>query len=100
MVNGAYIEMYGVVTKIISGKYMIELTNGLSIEGYISGKMKLHNIRVYEKDLVKVNLSPYDLHKGRIVFRLNPKKEEVVPELQHLCNKLNIILPKVKLLGE
>jgi len=98
--NSNFIEMYGVATKIIGGQYTITLTNDLKISGYVAGKMRHFNIRVYEKDLVKVHLSPYDLEQGRIIYRLNPKKEQVPSELKELCNRLNITLPKTELLGE
>ncbi|EPJ15190.1 translation initiation factor IF-1, partial [Chlamydia psittaci 01DC11] len=45
------------------------LENGMTVKGYISGKMALHHIKILPGDMVDVELSPYDLTKGRITFR-------------------------------
>ena len=50
--------------------FRVELQNGHSILGHISGKMRKHYIRILPGDKVKVELSPYDLTRGRITFRL------------------------------
>jgi translation initiation factor IF-1 len=47
----------------------VELENGHEVLGHISGKMRKHYIRILPGDKVKVELSPYDLSRGRIVFR-------------------------------
>ena len=49
--------------------FRVELENGVQIIAHISGKMRLHYIRILPGDKVKVEMSPYDLTKGRIVFR-------------------------------
>ncbi|WPB54230.1 translation initiation factor IF-1 [Metamycoplasma equirhinis] len=62
--------MSGKITKKHSTKdYDVLLDNGLTIKGFISGKMSLHNIKMIPGDEVDVELSPYDMTKGRIVFR-------------------------------
>jgi len=47
----------------------VKLENGHVLLGYISGKMRMHYIRILPGDKVTVELTPYDLSKGRIVFR-------------------------------
>ncbi|MGX9340781.1 translation initiation factor IF-1 [Mycoplasma sp. 128] len=64
------IKMTGKVTKVHSSKaYVVMLDNGLEIQATISGKMALYNIRIIPGDGVDVEMSPYDLTKGRIVYR-------------------------------
>ena len=50
-------------------QFKVELENGLSIIAHISGKMRKHHIRLVPGDTVEVELTPYDLTKGRIVSR-------------------------------
>lgn len=64
------IEQDGRVVEALSnGMFRIELENGINITGHLSGKMRMHYIRILPGDKVKVEMSPYDLTKGRIVFR-------------------------------
>jgi translation initiation factor IF-1 len=49
--------------------FRVELENGLVITATISGKMRMHYIRILPGDKVKLEMSPYDLTKGRITFR-------------------------------
>jgi translation initiation factor IF-1 len=64
------IEMDGVVTVILPNtKFRVELENGHTIEAHISGRMRKNYIRILAGDKVTVELTPYDLTKGRIVFR-------------------------------
>ena len=64
------IKMRGkVVEALPNTQFKIELENGLSIIGHISGKMRKNYIRILTGDKVKVELTPYDLSKGRIVYR-------------------------------
>jgi len=64
------IEAEGVVVEILpDSSFKILLDNGINILGHLSGKMRLHKIKILLKDKVKVELSPYDLSKGRIVYR-------------------------------
>lgn len=65
------IKLVGVVLEALpSAKFKIELENGHVILGYIAGKMRKHYIRLVPGDKVEVELTPYDLTKGRIIFRL------------------------------
>jgi translation initiation factor IF-1 len=72
------IEMKGVVTQCLSnGMFRIKLENGFKVIAHISGKIRRNFIRILLGDSVVVELSPYDLTRGRIIYRLkqnNPSK--------------------------
>ncbi len=64
------IEFEGEVLEAMSnGKYRIALDNGHETLGYIAGKMRRFRIRIMPGDRIKIELSPYDLTRGRIVYR-------------------------------
>ena len=64
------IEMQGEVTENLpNATFRVKLENGHMVLGHISGKMRMHYIRILPGDKVTVQLTPYDLTKGRIVFR-------------------------------
>jgi translation initiation factor IF-1 len=64
------VELEGEVTESLrNGMFRIDLDNGHQTTGYISGKMRRYRIRILPGDRVKVELSPYDLNRGRITFR-------------------------------
>lgn len=64
------IEMQGeVVETLPNATFRVKLENGHIVLGHISGKMRMHYIRILPGDKVTVQLTPYDLTKGRIVFR-------------------------------
>lgn len=64
------IEMQGEVTENLpNAMFRVRLENGHMVLGHISGKMRMHYIRILSGDKVTVQLTPYDLTKGRIVFR-------------------------------
>ena len=64
------IEMQGEVQENLpNATFRIKLENGHGVLGHISGKMRMHYIRILPGDKVTVQLTPYDLTKGRIVFR-------------------------------
>ena len=64
------IEVEGVVTEALPNTmFRVKLTNNLVILAHLSGKMRKHYIRIVPGDTVKVELSPYDLTKGRITWR-------------------------------
>jgi translation initiation factor IF-1 len=64
------IEMQGEVTETLpNATFRVKLENGHLVLGHISGKMRMHYIRILPGDKVTVQLTPYDLTKGRIVFR-------------------------------
>ena len=58
-----------VVESLPNTQFKVELENGHSIIAHISGKMRRHYIRLVPGDTVEVEMTPYDLTKGRIVFR-------------------------------
>ena len=65
------IEQVGTVTEALSNSmFRVELENGVNILCHISGKIRINNIRIMPGDSVKVEMSPYDLTKGRIITRL------------------------------
>ncbi|MFZ3042348.1 MAG: translation initiation factor IF-1 [Thiobacillus sp.] len=64
------IQMQGeVIENLPNATFRVKLENGHVLLGYISGKMRMHYIRILPGDKVTVELTPYDLTKGRIVFR-------------------------------
>ena len=64
------IELEGVVTESLrNGMFRIDLDNGHQTTGYIAGRMRRYRIRILPGDRVKIELSPYDLARGRIVYR-------------------------------
>jgi|TARA_B100000586_G_scaffold109178_1_gene78444 translation initiation factor IF-1 len=64
------IEMSGVVIETLPNTiFRVELENGHMITAHISGKMRKHYIRILTGDNVTVEMTPYDLTKGRIIFR-------------------------------
>ncbi len=64
------IEKDGVIVEALSNAmFRVELDNGHIIIAHISGKMRMHYIRILPGDKVRVEMSPYDLTKGRICFR-------------------------------
>lgn len=74
MGKGNLISMEGTIIEDLSNnKYKVELDNGLVVTAYIGGKIRINNIRVMVGDIVKVEISPYDVTNGRIVYRKNGK---------------------------
>ena len=70
MAKEELIEMSGVVNEILpDSRYRVTLDNGHKLVAYTSGRMKKHHIRILAGDNVSLELSPYDLSKGRITFR-------------------------------
>lgn len=64
------IEMNGVVTEVLPNtQFKVDLENGVSVLAYASGKMRKHRIRILAGDKVTLEMSPYDLTRGRINFR-------------------------------
>ena len=64
------LEVEGKIRETLpNASFRVELDNGLKVMAHISGKMRLHYIKIVPGDRVTVELSPYDLTRGRIVFR-------------------------------
>jgi translation initiation factor IF-1 len=70
MAKQASIEQDGTITEALSNAmFRVELENGHTVIAHISGKMRMHYIKILPGDKVRLELSPYDLTKGRIIFR-------------------------------
>lgn len=64
------IEMEGIVTEVLPNTtFRVQFENGHIIIAHISGRMRKNNIRILRGDKVRVEMTPYDLSKGRITFR-------------------------------
>ncbi|HEX9143452.1 MAG: translation initiation factor IF-1 [Deltaproteobacteria bacterium] len=64
------IEVIGTVLETLpNAMFRVELENGHKVLAHISGKMRMHYIKILPGDKVKIELSPYDLGRGRIIFR-------------------------------
>ena len=75
MAKEELIEMRGEVEEVLpDSRFRVKLENGHSLIAYTGGKMRKHHIRILAGDKVTLELSPYDLGKGRITFRhLEPR---------------------------
>ena len=70
MAKDEVIKVEGIVKELLPNtRFKVELENGHSVIAHISGKMRLNFIRILPGDTVQMEMSPYDLTKGRIVFR-------------------------------
>mgnify|MGYP001044054347 CR=1 FL=1 len=70
MAKEELIEMNGTVHEVLpDARYRVQLENGHELVAYTAGKMRKHHIRIIAGDSVTLELSPYDLGKGRITFR-------------------------------
>ena len=70
MAKDDVIEAEGTVIEVLpSANFKVKLTNGFVITAYLSGKLRMNYIRILEGDHVKIEMSPYDLTKGRIIWR-------------------------------
>ncbi len=65
-----FIEVDGSITELLpAASFRIKLDNGHEILGHLSGRMRMNRIRLLPGDRVKVEMTPYDLTKGRVVYR-------------------------------
>lgn len=70
MAKQKHIEQDGVIIEALSNAmFRVELENGHILTAHISGKMRMHYIKLLPGDKVRLEMSPYDLTKGRITFR-------------------------------
>lgn len=66
-----FIEVKGEVTELMpAATFKVTLENGHEVLAHLSGKMRMNRIRILPGDRVKLEISPYDLNKGRITFRM------------------------------
>jgi len=74
-------KMNGVVIEVLPrGEYLVELENGHKLVGHVSGKMRMHYIKIQKEDKVEIEISKHDLSKGRIVFRSRKNQPVYNPE--------------------
>ncbi len=74
------LEMQGSVTEVLpDSRFRVTLENGHPVIAYTGGKMRKHHIRILAGDQVTLEMSPYDLSKGRITFRHLPKRTNAQP---------------------
>ena len=74
------IEVEGVVVEALrNAEFRVRLTNNHEVIAYVSGKLRIHSIRILPGDAVKLEMSPYDLTKGRIVWRTKGVQTPVTP---------------------
>lgn len=65
------IEIQGKVVEVLpNGVFRVQLETGQKIFAYLSGKLRIHHIKILQGDKVLVELSPYDLTRGRITYRM------------------------------
>ena len=70
MSNDKMIECRGeIVESFPNAQFKVHLENGLDVLGYVAGRLRRHYIKILPGDQVTIELSPYDLSKGRITFR-------------------------------
>ena len=75
------IEMSGQVLEVLpDARYRVKLDNGHELVAYTNGKMRKHHIRILAGDKVSLELSPYDLTKGRITFRHSEGRPPMNPQ--------------------
>ena len=81
MAKEEHLEMNGVVSEVLpDSRFRVTLDNGHELVAYSAGKMRKHHIRILAGDKVSLELSPYDLSKGRITFRhLDGKRPVATP---------------------
>lgn len=80
MAKEALIEMQGKVEEVLpDSRFRVTLDNGHSLIAYTGGKMRRHSIRILAGDMVALELSPYDLSKGRITFRFLEPRSGAAP---------------------
>ncbi|HEX2964531.1 MAG: translation initiation factor IF-1 [Proteobacteria bacterium] len=71
MPKGEGIEIEGtVIEPLPNAMFRVELPNGHKVLAHVSGKMRMHYIKILRGDKVVVELSPYDLTRGRIIYRV------------------------------
>lgn len=83
MAKEELLEMQGVVAEVLpDSRFLVTLENGHSLVAYAAGKMRKHHIRVIAGDKVSLELSPYDLSKGRITFRHIEGRTPIAPRVR------------------
>jgi translation initiation factor IF-1 len=80
MAKEELLEFEGLVTEILpDARYRVQLDNGHSLIAYTAGRMKKNRIKTLAGDRVTVEVSPYDLEKGRLIFRHKDERASGAP---------------------
>ena len=75
MSEGNVIEVEGKIVAVLPGTmFRVELTNGHTVLAHISGKLRKHFIKIMAGDMVRMEMSPYDLEKARITYRVRTQE--------------------------
>lgn len=70
MSSGEFIELDGVISELLPATtFKVTLPDGRIIQSYLCGRMRKNNIKLIVGDSVKLEISPYDLNRGRIIYR-------------------------------
>lgn len=90
------IELEGTVIETLPNTtFKVRLDNGHELLAHISGKLRMHYIKILPGDKVKLEISPYDLNRGRITWRGKQEgKMKVRPSVKPMCDKCKVIKRK------
>ena len=90
------IELEGTVIETLPNTtFKVRLDNGHVLLAHISGKLRMHYIKILPGDKVKLEISPYDLNRGRITWRgKQEEKMKVRPSVKPMCDKCKVIKRK------
>ena len=90
------IELEGTVIETLPNTtFKVRLDNGHELLAHISGKLRMHYIKILPGDKVKLEISPYDLNRGRITWRgKQEEKMKVGPSVKPMCDKCKVIKRK------
>jgi translation initiation factor IF-1 len=88
MAKEEMLEMEGVVQEVLpSTQFRVELSNGVSVLAYAGGKVRKNRIRILAGDRVTMEISPYDLTRGRISFRHKDENPAPTPQRRPMFKK-------------
>ena len=77
MADGNSIEVEGKIVTVLPGTmFRVQLSNGHTVLAHISGKLRKHFIKIAAGDMVKMEMSPYDLEKARITYRVREQNAQ------------------------
>jgi translation initiation factor IF-1 len=83
MSDGKAIEVEGKVVAVLPGTmFKVELANGHTVLAHISGKLRKNFIKIAAGDMVKMEMSPYDLEKARITYRMKDERAQTMPPMR------------------
>ncbi len=83
MADDKSIEVEGKIVAVLPGTmFRVELTNGHVVLAHISGKLRKHFIKIMAGDMVRMEMSPYDLEKARITYRVRTQAPAGMPPMQ------------------